>query len=210
MPTACPLQQERTLQREAPWWRVAPHSPQLEKAHVQQQRRSATESKLFFKVHLFSRKLILVAVVQSLSHVWLYATPWTAAHRASLSFPISWSLLKFLSIESVTPSNHLSSVVPFSPCLQSFPASGSFLMSQLFTSGGQNIGASASASVLPMSIQDWFPLGLTDLIISHRYQNVMLQLLNFSVCIPASSIPHSLLLQFLLRKLQSENFSGKC
>ena len=54
-----------------------------------------------------------------------------------------------------------SSVIPFSSCLQSFPASGYFSMSQLFTSGGQSIGASASASVLPMNIQDWFPLGWT-------------------------------------------------
>ena len=54
-----------------------------------------------------------------------------------------------------------SSVVPFSSCLQSFPASGSFQMSQFFTSGGQRIGVSASASVLPMNIQDWFPLGWT-------------------------------------------------
>ena len=57
-----------------------------------------------------------------------------------------------------------SSVVPFSSCPQSFPASGSFQMSQLFTSGGQSIGVSASASVLPMNIQNWFPLGLTSLI----------------------------------------------
>ena len=54
-----------------------------------------------------------------------------------------------------------SSVVPFSSCLQSFPASGSFQMSQFFASGGKSIGASASASVLPMNIQDWFPLGWT-------------------------------------------------
>ena len=54
-----------------------------------------------------------------------------------------------------------SSDVPFSSCLQSFLASGSFPMSQFFTSGSQNIGTSASASVLPMNIQDWFPLGLT-------------------------------------------------
>ena len=60
------------------------------------------------------------------------------------------------------------SVVPFSPCLQSFPASGSFLMSQLFTSGGQSIGASASASVLPVDIPDWFPLGLTGLILQFK------------------------------------------
>ena len=57
-----------------------------------------------------------------------------------------------------------SSVVPFSSCFQSFPASGSFPMSQSFTSGGQSIGTSASASVLPMNSQDWFPLGLTGLI----------------------------------------------
>ena len=57
-----------------------------------------------------------------------------------------------------------SSLVPFSSCLQSFPASGSFPMSQFFALGGQSIGASASASVLPMHIQDWFPLGLTGLI----------------------------------------------
>ena len=55
----------------------------------------------------------------------------------------------------------LSSVVPSSPCLQSFPASGSFPMSQIFASGGQSIGVSASASVLPMNIQDWSPLGWT-------------------------------------------------
>ena len=56
------------------------------------------------------------------------------------------------------------SIIPFSSCLQSFPASGSFLMSQFFASGGQSIGVSASASVLPMNIQDWFPSGLIGLI----------------------------------------------
>ena len=54
-----------------------------------------------------------------------------------------------------------SSVISFSSCLQSFPASGSFPMSQFFARGGQNVGVSASVSVLPMNIQDWFPLGLT-------------------------------------------------
>ena len=62
----------------------------------------------------------------------------------------------------------LSSVDPFSSCLQSFPTSGCFLRSQFFTSGGQSIGASASASVLPMNIQDWFPLGLTGLILQSK------------------------------------------
>ena len=56
-----------------------------------------------------------------------------------------------------------SSAIPFSPCLQSFPASGSFPMSQFLTSGGQSIGPSVSASVLPMNIQDWFPWGWTGL-----------------------------------------------
>ena len=82
------------------------------------------------------------------------ATPWTAAHQASLSITNSWSPLKLLSIESVMPSAISSSVVPFSSGPQSFPALGSFQMSQLFASGGQRIGVSASASVLPMNIQD--------------------------------------------------------
>ena len=81
-----------------------------------------------------------------------------------LSITNPWSLLKLMSINSVMPSNHLISVVPFSSCLQSFPTSRSFLMSQLFASGGQCIGTTASASVLPMNIQVWFPLGLTGLI----------------------------------------------
>ena len=62
----------------------------------------------------------------------------------------------------------LSSVVPFSFCLQSYSASGSFPMSQFFTSGGQSIGVSASASVLPMNIQDWFPWRLTGLILQSK------------------------------------------
>ena len=72
-----------------------------------------------------------------------------------------------LSIELVMPSSHpatSSSAIPFSSCPQYFPASGSFPTSQFFTSGGQSIRASASASLLPMNIQDWFPLGWTGLI----------------------------------------------
>jgi len=78
-----------------------------------------------------------------------------------------------------------SSVIPFSPCLQSFPASGPFPMSQLFTSGGQSIAASVSASVLPMNVQDWFPLGLTGLIslqskgLSVVFSNTTVQKLQF-------------------------------
>ena len=99
--------------------------------------------------------------VQSLSSVWLFATPWTAARQASLSITNSQRLLKLMSIKLVMPSNHFILCCPFSSCLQSFPAPGSFPMTGLFASGGQNIGVSASASVLPMNIQDWFPLGLT-------------------------------------------------
>ena len=104
---------------------------------------------------------LLVCCCSVTGCVQLFVTLWTAACRASLSFTISQSLLKLLSIESVMPSNH---VIPFSSCVQSFPASGSFLMSQLFASGSPSIGASVSASVLPVSIQGWFPLGLTGLI----------------------------------------------
>ena len=99
----------------------------------------------------------LVLVVQSLSHVRLFVTPWTAACQVSWTFTTSRSLLKLMFIESVMPSNHL--ILPFFSCLQSFPAIGSFLMSWLFASGGQSIGTSASA--LSMSIQGWLPLGLT-------------------------------------------------
>ena len=91
--------------------------------------------------------------VQSLSRVQLFATPWTAAHQAYLSITNSWSLPKLMSIESVMPSIS-SSVIPFSSCLQSFPAIGSFQMNQLFASGGKSIGVSASRSVFPMNAQD--------------------------------------------------------
>ena len=106
----------------------------------------------------------MVIVVQLLSHARLLAAPWTAACQAFLSFTVSWSLLKLMSIELVMLSNHLILCHSLPSCPQSLPASGSFTMSQFFTSGGQSIGASASASVLPMSIQGWFPLGLTGLI----------------------------------------------
>ena len=94
--------------------------------------------------------------VQSLSHVQLFVTPWTAAHQASLSITNCQSLLKLMSTESVMPGNDLISVIPLSPRLQSFPASGSFPMSQLFAPDGQRIGVSASASVLPMNIRTDF------------------------------------------------------
>ena len=120
--------------------------------------------------------------VQSVSRVQLFTTPWTAAHQAALSWspssgvysnscPSSWWCYP------VIPS----SVVRFSFCLQSFPELGFFLVSQFFKSGGQNIGVSASASVLPMNVQDWFPLGWTGWIsllskgLSRVFSNITVQ-----------------------------------
>ena len=101
--------------------------------------------------------------VQSLSHVQLFATPWTVARQASLSITNSQSLLKLMFTELMIPSNHLILCRPILlPSI--FPAAGSFPVTQFFPSGGQSIGVSASASVLPMNIQNWFPLGLTGLI----------------------------------------------
>ena len=94
----------------------------------------------------------------------LFATLWTSAVQASLSYTIFQSLLKFMSTELVMLCNHFILCHPFSFCLPSFSASESFPVSQLFTPGSQNTGASASASVLPMNIQGWSPLGLTVLI----------------------------------------------
>ena len=90
-------------------------------------------------------------------------TPWTAARQAFLSFTISWSLLRLMTTESMMPSNHLILYCPlFLPSI--FPSIRVFSSSQLFASGGQSTRASASALVLPMNIQDWFPLGWTGLI----------------------------------------------
>ena len=103
--------------------------------------------------------IIQFSAVQSLSRVWLFATPWITAARPSCpsptprvysnSCPLSWWCHPAISF----------SVIPFSSCPQSLPASGSFQMSQLFASGDHNTGVSASASVLPMNTQDWSPLG---------------------------------------------------
>ena len=96
--------------------------------------------------------------VWSLSGVQLFVTPWTAARQASLSITNCQSLLRWWCHPTIS-----SCVIPFSSCPQSFPGSGSFQMSHCLASGGQSIGASASASasVLPMNTQDWSPLGWT-------------------------------------------------
>ena len=101
--------------------------------------------------------------VQSLSRVRLFVTPWIAARQASLSITNSWSSLKLMSIELVMPSSHLILCRSLLLLPSIFPSIRVF-SNELFPSGGQNIGASASASVLPVNIQDWFPLGLPGLI----------------------------------------------
>ena len=118
------------------------------------------------------------------SHSVMPDTLWPhGLQHAKLPCPItnSWSLLKLMSIDSVMPSNHLILCVPSSSCLQSFPASGFLQMSQFFASDGQSTGVSASASVLPMTIQDWFPLELTGWIslqskgLSRVFSNTIIQ-----------------------------------
>ena len=94
-----------------------------------------------------------------LSRVWLFETPWAAAHQASLSITSSQSLLKLMCIELVMPSSHLILCCPLLP--PSVSQHQGLQMSQLFASGGQSIGVSASTSVLSVNTQDWSPLGWT-------------------------------------------------
>ena len=97
--------------------------------------------------------------VQLLIRVQLFATPWTTTRQASLSITNCQSLLKLMSIESVMPSNHLILCHPLLLPPSIFPSIRVYSNESVFTSGGQSIGLSASESVLPMSIHDWYPLG---------------------------------------------------
>ena len=106
-------------------------------------------------------------VVQLLCHVWLFVTPWTSACQASLSFTISQSSPKLLSLQLVMPSTHL---ILFSSCPQSFPESGSLPVSWLFTSGSQSIIASVSLSIFPMNMQGW----LDNVNIKNYFQDIAL------------------------------------
>ena len=127
-----------------------------------------------------------ISSVQSLSRVRLFATPWIAARQASLSIINSWSSPKLTSIESVL-SSHLILCCPLLLLSQSLPASGFIPMSQLFTWGGQSIGVSALASVLPMNTQDWPPLEWTGWIslqskgLSRVFSNTKFKSINSSV-----------------------------
>ena len=101
--------------------------------------------------------------ISQFSHIWIFVTPWTPALQASLSITTPRVYSNSCPSSRWCPPIISSPVIPFSSCLQSFPASGSFPMTQFFASDGQSVGASTSASVLPMNIQDGFPLGLTGL-----------------------------------------------
>ena len=147
-----------------------------------------------------------VSSVQLLNHVPLFVTPWTAAYQGWLpcpsttpgvypnSCPLSWWCHPTIS-----------SSVPFSSCPQSFPASGSFPMSQLFTTGGQSIGVSAPTSVLPMNTQDWSPLGWTSWIslqskgLSRVFSNITVQKHQF-FCAQLSLYSNSHIHAWLLEK----------
>ena len=109
---------------------------------------------------------MFVVVVQLASHVWLFATPWTAAWQASLSLTISRSLLKFMTTESVMLCylTISSSAASFSSCLQSFSAYRVFSSESVLHIRQLEYWSFSPASILPMNIQYWFPLGLTGLI----------------------------------------------
>jgi len=113
---------------------------------------------------LVSTLWLFVGVVQSLSRVQIFATSWTAICQTYLPFTISQSLLKFMSTESVTSSNHLMLCRLLLLLPSIFPNISVSPVHQLFVSGGQSIRASASASILPKNIQNWFPSGLISLL----------------------------------------------
>ena len=136
-------------------WEILPSFWQAEKKKILFETHQST---LFFLIRTADGRSCFSSV-PSLSRVRLFANPWTVARQASLSITNSWSLLKLMSVVLMMPSNHLS-VIPFSH-LRSFPASGSFPMSRFFIAAGESIGVSASASVLPVNIQGWFPFGWT-------------------------------------------------
>ena len=130
------------------------------------------------------RLLCQFSSVQSLSRVQLFATPWTIARQAPCPSPTPRVHPNPCPLSQWCHPTISSSVVPFSSCPQSFPASRSFQMSQLFTSGGQSTGVSASTSVLPMNTQDWSPLEWTGWIslqskgLSRVFSNTTVQNMN--------------------------------
>ena len=136
--------------------------------------------------------LIFFSSVQSLSRVWLFATPWIAARQASLSITNSWSSLRLNPSSQWCHPAISSSVVPFSSCPQSLPGSESFPISQLFAWGGQSTGVSALASFLPKKSQGSSPSEWTGWIslqskgLSRVFSNTTLQKHQFFSAQPSS------------------------
>ena len=136
--------------------------------------------------------------VQSLSHVWLFENQWIAARQASLSITNSQSPPKPMSIESVMPSSPFILCSPLLLPSSIIPRIRVFSNESVFASGGQTIGVSASASVLPMNTQDWSPLGWTGWIslqskrLSRVFSNTTLQKHQFSQNIPPSPSPYNI------------------
>ena len=162
LPFKCKDDAKVCWQQGVTWWLLF----SLDDEAVYNHQHSMTQSFIHSFIHLCTmlgtyKRKTLFSSVQSLSHVQLFTNPWTTAHQASLSITSSRSLLKLVSTELVMPSNGLILCCHLLLLPSIFPSSGSFQMSQLFASGGQSIGVSASASVLPMNIQDWFLLGWT-------------------------------------------------
>ena len=123
--------------------------------------------------------------VQLLNHLWLFATQWTAAWQTSLSITNSWALLRLMSIESVMSSNHLILCYPLFLPPSIFPSIMVFSNESVHCIRSQSTGVSASASVLPMNIQDWLPLGWTGWIfmqskeLSRVFSNTIVQKYQF-------------------------------
>ena len=135
----------------------------------------------------------MISQVQSLSCAWLFATQGLQHVRLPCPSPTSRACSNSCPSSRWYHPTISSSVIPFSSCLQSFPASGSFPVNQFFSSGGQSIGVSASASVLPMNIQDWSPLGCTGWI--------SLQSKGLSRVFSKTTVQNSLALSFLIVQL---------
>ena len=161
--------------------------------------------------------LSVLSSVQSLSHIWFFATPWTAAWQASLSIINSWSLLKLIFIELVMPSNHFVLCCPLLLPPSIFPSIRVFSNKSVLRISGQNIGVSASASALPMNIQDWFPLGWTGWMslvskgLSKVFSNTAVQKHQFftaQLSLYSNSHIHTWLLEKSIA-LTSQSFFGK-
>ena len=156
----------------------------------------------------FKEKMEMV-VDQLLSCVWLFGIPWTAAHQASLSFTISLSLLKLMSLESVMPSNHLILCCPLLLLPSIFPWIRLFHSEPALCIRWPSTGASVSASILSVNIQGWFPLGLMCLISlqSKRLSRITVYWLKALVATSRNCLYRTLVLLLVtIKKIKNKQF----